>query len=257
MKNLFTAIVILIISAFSVLAEDHPSFGADLTVSGNYVSRGITYSGGPVFQPDIWIAKGDFSFIVWMSVDMTEDSDEMWGANLRAEIFELDLIFDYSHSFENVTLGLSYGHYTYPAFGLGDGSGDGDASVSISTNFDIFNAALIGYYNPWSARAYVMPKLSVGYTFAEMITPTLITSVGFAGDNYQMAAFKAELDSPIHDVTTTLDLGIDLPGSVGEILSVSGSVNYTKIINSEVPDNGLLWSEDGTFWATFTLSAAF
>ncbi len=251
MKLLKTAIltIVLLLSATQLMAEQ-PSMGANLTVKSKYMFRGIDYSNGSVFQPDVWISWGDFSITTWFSIDLTDTM------SLRGEVTEVDILFDYAYDFKHVTAGLGYGSFSYPT---DPGSQNGSAYLSLNSNFDIVNVKVTANYDMWATKFYLEPKISAGYTFANIVTPTLSASVGIGGKNFHMAAYNMDPDNKFNDFKTSLAVDIALPGKVGEILSASGNINYSSIINSDVADyvEDVMKQDKGQFWGGFTLSAEF
>ncbi len=82
--------------------------GADLDFLSRYVWRGLLWSDGPVFQPDVWISSHGFTFTVWGNIDLTDEPD-------RNSFNEVDFYFVYEGTFKKITLEPSINVWYYPS----------------------------------------------------------------------------------------------------------------------------------------------
>ena len=252
LKRSLFGLGVLAVTTSSLLAEA-PSVGADLTVNSKYMFRGLDLSGRSVFQPDAWVGWGDLSIATWMNIDLTDSLEQ------RGDVNEVDISIDYAHEFENVALGLGYVMFSYPV-ATEDTQGS-EAYLSVGSNWDVFNISAQINYDLGNRCVYFAPELSVGYTFADFITPSLSTTLGISGENYGKFYYDTDLGKGfLNDWTSCLNLEVDLPGNVGEHLYFSGSVNYSLLLNDDIvkvveaDDWG---GQKGNFWAGITASVGF
>jgi hypothetical protein len=254
-KRVIAVGTLLAISS-NVMAEA-PSFGADIGFESNYMFRGVSYSAEkPVFQSDVWVGWEDLSLSVWTNVDITNELGQ------RADFNEVDVSADYVHEFDAVIFGVGLAYFTYP---LDSSASTGtEAYVSGSSNLDVFNFGASAYYDLVNSALYLTPEVSIGYTFADLITPTLSATLGLGGTNFTSYTYEIDKYFGFNDLTSSLAVEVGLPGDIGEILYFTAHVSYATLLNDEVIDvvESDDWSDlgagsQGNFWAGLMVSAEF
>jgi hypothetical protein len=203
------------------------SLGVDIPVQGKYVWRGFCYNPEPVLWPDIWMAWDGLKITAFGSLDITDKN------GYRGEIVEFDFILDYSHSFKYVALSIGYSHYTFP------NTGDpytGELYSTVGTNFECANIALKAYYDILDAGGlYISPEISASYSLG-LFEPSLTLSLGYGSKKHNSRWAKHE-KSCMTDFTGVFGLVFNLPGKLGEYLSISGDLDYAVLINEDLADD--------------------
>jgi hypothetical protein len=247
MGNLKKVVVIFSILLCSVSAfAEGPSFGADIYFNTKSIWRGNPFTEKPVFSADIWAYwESGFTISAWGAADMTDERDQ------RADIYEIDVNLDYKHYFDAAIFGAGLVYYTY----MIDPGNDVETYLYGSSNMDVFNFGAKAYFDLQRASLYLAPEISVGYTFADLITPSLTLFLGLASPNYYSYQYGLEKDFSVNDLTTSLDLGIGLPGNIGEVLSFSIGLTYATIFDEDIET--AMDIDKGNFDAGLTVSAAF
>jgi len=220
-------------------------FGADAGFFNKYVSRGVTLSEDPVFQPDVWASYRGVTLNVWGNMDLTDVNDN------EAEFNELDFTLEYSGQWE--ALGYSAGgiYYVFP------NTEDRDtAELYASLGYDtVLKPTLTVFYDFIEADGFYV-VFGIGHGF-DIPLPTdaltarleLAAQAGWGSRNFN------EFNAGVHkDAFTDLVLTASLPVTFGEHLTVSPMVSWSSALDTDIrAANG---KNDNVIWGA-TLSASF
>jgi len=236
MKVIFIAGVVLFALGNSAVL---PMIGADLPVKSQYVWRGLVFNDEFVFWPDAWVSWNGFCLTGWGSVDLTDVKDK------QLALTDLAFFVDYSRSFGPATATIGYAHYTYPGSAYGPGfSATGEVYGKVGANLKVVQGLVgINYDVKQADGYYISPKLTKSKPCG-IVTPTLAVSLGYADKKHNLYYFGVD-KAGLTDVTGSLTLSVAPPAPLGNVLAISGDVNYARVIDSELADAVL---ESSNFW---------
>jgi predicted RNA-binding Zn-ribbon protein involved in translation (DUF1610 family) len=200
-------------------------FGADAGFFSKYVSRGITWTDGPVFQPDLWASYKGFTLSVWGSMDLTDKYD------LGGEISELDYTLDYSNNIGPLAYSGGIIYYTFP------NTGDDDTSeVYAGLGYDIMlQPKLVVYYDFWQADGfYGVMSFSHSFELPEVVkgvksSVDLSAQVGLGSKNY-----NEFYSGDSHTAFTNYLLTVAIPVSLTDNFSLKPTVSYSSVLDRTI-----------------------
>jgi hypothetical protein len=239
MKKLFVSVTLMLIFVFSgaLIAETLPTYGFDLSANGKHIWRGMPYNSKTVLWSDVWINWEGFTVIIWGSMDLTDVKEEQW------KFTDILYYFDYSKTFGKLNCSIGYAHYTYPGY-ADFFSTTGEIYGKVGTDFGIFQASLSAYLDINEAKGlYITPKLSRSFSF-DNVTSTLSVSLGFADKKHNLYYFYVD-KSRFTDLTVKLGFSISPKGPLGNHMSFSCDLNYSKILDGELADQ---YEDNSNFW---------
>lgn len=200
-------------------------FGADAGFFSKYVSRGVTWTDGPVFQPDLWASYKGFTLSVWGSMDLT-------GKNgLEGDISELDYTLDYSNNIGPLEYSAGAIYYTFP------NTGDADtAEVYAGLSYDILlSPKLVVYYDFWQADGfYGVMSISHSFEMPELIkgiksSVDLSAQAGLGSRNY-----NEFYSGDSHTAFTDYLLTVAVPVSLTDNISIKPTVSYSSVLDKTI-----------------------
>ena len=221
------------VSGVPVLADDFKvKVDTEALVISKYIWRGIEVNEDPVLQPSMTVAYGGFSFHSWGNMDLTDfGKDECvytGDCESRAGQFtEIDLTLDYSHSFDNFTLGAGIISYQFPNW---DESED-THELYLAMAYDcLLQPALTIYYDFDEVEGFYT-NFSVGHSFVinDKVAIDLSASVGYGDSDYNEVYFGVN-DSVLVDANCS----IALPFQVTEKITITPLLTVSSIIDSEL-----------------------
>lgn len=212
-----------------------PIISADVLVKSKHIWRGMPFNTEPVLWPDVWVNWYGATLTGWFSVDL---------AYVKSMQFaDIAAIADYTHNLGQVSISLGYVHYMFPGYG-GAFPTTGEAYAVAESGFGPVSVALAGYYDLIEVNGlYISSSLSATHTLG-YATPTLSVSADYADGkptNYYFVLDKTGLT----DVTVALSLAVTPPGNLGNYLSFSGDLSFSKIIDSELTEQ---YTDDRNFF---------
>jgi ribosomal protein S27E len=204
-------------------AEKGVCSGADMAFMSKYVSRAVTMTNGPVFEPNVWASYKGFTASVWANMDLTDRNHN------RGEFTEFDFTLDYSASVGK--LGLSAGAIYYDFISAKD-----TAEVYGGISYDMFlNPKLVVYYDYWQADGFYS-VFSIGHCFglpqpAPWMKPSLALSgqVGWGSKNYNSFNWGAE-----RSTFTDMVLTASLPVAISDHFTVKPTVSYSTVLDRTI-----------------------
>jgi len=218
-------------------------FGADMAFMGKYVSRGVTLTDGPVFEPYVWASYKGITASVWANMDLTDRSRQ------RGEFTEFDFTLSYSTNFGK--LGLSAGTIYYDFISIKD-----TAEVYGGLSYDMFlSPRLVVYYDFWQADGfYGCFSLSHSFGLPEVVKGVtssldLSAQVGWGSKNYNSFNWGEE-----HSTFTDMVYTASIPVVLSEHFTVKPSVCYSTVLDRTIRTKNS--HNDNVIWGV-TLSASY
>ena len=246
-RLLVCAALIGIFLAEDAAATEESGIGVDVTFDFNskYVWRGQNLVDDWVFQPGASTTFGGFTLGIWGNMDMTDENGEEW------EFTEINYYVDYSGDLaEGIGYSVGYIYYEFPSAG-------GDTYEFYGgLSFDTFlSPSVTWYYDADEVKgSYV--SFTLGHSIEQIaklsedmpIGMDVGLNIGWADSDYN--AFYWDVDD---DGFNDLTLSVGFPVQIGK-WSVSPSVNYVKLIDSDVRSSA---SDDDIFYAGISLGTSF
>ncbi|NIO47974.1 MAG: hypothetical protein GTN73_00830 [Candidatus Aminicenantes bacterium] len=239
MKKLFVSAILMLIVVFpgALNAKTPPSYGFDLLAKGKYVWRGMPYNSEAVLWPDVWISWEGFTVTIWGSMDLSDVKEEQW------KLTDIFYYFDYSKTIGKLNFSIGYAHYTFPGY-QDMFPTTGEIYGMVGTGFGEFQASLAAYLDIDDANGlYITPKLSRSFSFGQ-VASTFSVSLGFANKKHNQYYFYLG-KSGFTDLTVELGFSISPKGPLGNHMSFSFDLNYSKILDGELADQ---FADDSNFW---------
>jgi hypothetical protein len=211
-----------------------------------YVWRGQNLTDDPVFEPGLAASWKGLSVGVWGNMDLTDVNGN------NDEFNEVDYTVGYERSFGPVTLGLGGIYYDFPNTDFAS-----TTEVYASLGYDCPASPTLTVYRDVDEVDGWYVTLALGHTFEEVAafseTVTLGVDIGAEvswGDaNYNDGYFGLD-DGGFNALT----LSAGLPLSIGEHVSVTPSVNWSQLLDSDIRD---AVSDDDNFWAGVSVGFSF
>jgi hypothetical protein len=215
------ALLTILVSA-SIQAQ--PQAGIDLAYKSKYIWRGIPFNNESVLWPDAWVGYKGFTATVWGSLEMTNSLGH------RSRCTELDFYLDYTRSFGVIEASLGYSHFTYPHTTANQ---TGEAYMKAGVDLKYIQVGLGGYFDVIDVKGtYISLQISRDFTVGPIQTD-LTGSVGFANARNNLYWFGVEKAGWM-DFTTGLNLSYSLPGNLGQYLSLSGDIDYSRLLDNDL-----------------------
>lgn len=206
-------------------AEKGFCLGTDVGFFSTYVSRGLTITDGPVFQPDVWASYRGLTLSVWGSIDLTDKN------KLGGEISELDYTLDYSNNIGKVAYSAGVIYYTFP-----NTSADDTSEVYAGLGYDVLlKPKLVVYYDFWQADGfYGVMSISHSFGLPELIkgiksSIDLSAQVGLGSKNFNEFNLKVS-----HTTFTDYVLLASIPVSLTENLSIKPTMSYSSVLDKTI-----------------------
>ncbi|MHB8174315.1 MAG: hypothetical protein ACYDFU_07655 [Nitrospirota bacterium] len=209
--------------------------GADMSFLGKYVSRGVTMTDGPVFEPDAWVSYKRFTATVWANMDLTDKNHK------NGKFTEFDFTLDYSASLGK--LGLSGGAIYYDFI-----SAKNTAEVYGAASYDMFlTPKLVVYYDYWQVDGFY-GVFSMGHCFClpqptKWMKPSLALfgQIGWGSKNYNSFNWGAK-----HSAFTDMVLTTSLPVSIPDHFTVTPTLSYSTVLDRTIRTKN--YKNDNIIW---------
>ncbi|MBI5695520.1 MAG: hypothetical protein HZC51_07265 [Nitrospirae bacterium] len=220
------------------------SFGADMGVLNKYVSRGLTYSEDPVFQPNVWGSYYGLTLNVWANLDLT-DYNGMAGG-----FYEVDYGLDYTGEAGGLEYSAGALYYSYPRM-------DDAETVEIYAGLGLdapLHPKLNLYYDCWRGDGFygvfsVEHCVGLPSVLGCKTELGLAAQVGLGSKNYNVYSYGSD-----HTAFTDYVLTASLPVEVTENISVTPSVSYSSALDRTIRSK---IDNDDAVIAGFVVSARF
>jgi len=199
-------------------------FGADAGFFGKYVSRGVTLSDDPVFQPDVWVSYMNLTVSVWGNMDLTDYNGDAGDFN------ELDFTAGYSWNWGRLNMEAGGIYYVFP----GTGSDD-TAELYAGINYDtILQPTVTVFYDFLEADGFY-GTLSVGHSFGlpEVLglEPSLDLSAQVGWGTKEFNEFNS---GTYHTTFTDAVFTAGLPVTVTDNISVAPTLSYSTVLDRTI-----------------------
>lgn len=200
-------------------------FGTDAGFFSKYVSRGLTLTDGPVFQPDIWASYKGFTLSIWGSMDLTDKN------KLSGDFSEFDYTLDYSNNIGKLAYSGGVIYYNFLNTGAKDTS---EVYAGVSCDV-LLKPKLVVYYDFWQVDGFY-GVISIRHSFGmpELIkglkpSVDLSAQVGLGSKNFNEFNFK---DS--HTAFTDYVLTAAIPVSLTDNFSIKPTVSYSSVLDKTI-----------------------
>jgi hypothetical protein len=217
-----------------------------------YVWRGQVINDGFVAQPQLSLAKGDFSLAVWGNYDLEENS-----AGSKNELSEIDITLAYNVPVDLNQFDFNVGliNYSFP--------NNGDTPSAESTT-ELFVSATLKSWD-WMIPSLTVygdtgngdgtySQLSVifPYEFSEYLSVEGGFSVGYGSTSYNDYYFDnsgpfsgSKKDAGVNDYNVYLSAAYE----IAENLTAGVNVTYTALDGGSIADAGNdIYSDDDQVW---------
>ncbi len=228
-KYLNTGALMLVLAGLGSSAV-LPMTGVDLQIRNKYVWRGAVFNTEPVLWPDFWINWNGIAFCTWGSFDLTDIKQK------QLQITDLAFFLDYTRVIGPITPTIGFALYTYPNSAYGSAfPTTGEFYLKIGGNMKFVQGLLTLNYDIIEANGfYISPSVSKGFTFGPL-GATFMFSGGLA-DGKHNAYYYGLNKTCLTDFGATLRLNFLPPGSLSKFLTITGDINLSLIIDSELKD---------------------
>lgn len=227
------------IGAGAARAEDAAESSASLDVSGlsAYVWRGQVLNDEAVLQPSLTVSKGGFTINWWANAALTDATTGDSGEFTEHDI-GLSYAFTCPLTGAGVTLGLV--NYDFPNQALTDTNGAVNALVADTTEAyvilafgEVPLAPTLSVYYDFKEVDGLYGNLGVSHSFElnDKASLNASASVGFANSDYNSVYFGVD-DDALNDA----NIGLSVPFTVTESLTITPGVQYTWLPESDIKD---------------------
>ncbi len=208
---------------------------AEVTLISQYIWRGMVLNEDLSLQPTMTVAKSGFSFNVWGQLNLTDFGEDEClytdDCDSRAWQFtEIDFTLDYSHSFDQLTVGMGIIFYEFPNWDHADDTHE----VYLSMAYDcILQPALTIFYDFDEVDAFYV-NLAAGHSFVlnDKLSLDLSSSLGFGDSDFNEFNF-GEDSSALVD----FNFGVAAPYKVTDSITVTTSLMFSSIVDSDNRDS--------------------
>jgi hypothetical protein len=233
-------------AAAALVLSSAPSFAAEATLSGDFVSaytwRGLTFANGPVFQPTLDVSgvslggKVPVSFQAWGNFNF----DDWDGQVVKDAYSEIDLTVN-----AELPKGFSVGWIEY-VFTVGEPS-TREFTAAWSRELSFATPSVTFYYDVGEVDSgFVLLELERELPLAKRVSATLKGAAGIAGGDF--ARYYGGEKGGFYQY----DLSGRLSYRLGERGSVSGMLGWTDGF-----DRSVLPKQEARFYGGVTLSYTF
>jgi len=220
----------------TALAEETKvSVDTELLVVSKYVWRGIEVNEEVVLQPSLTVAYGGFSFNFWGNMNLTDFGKDQCVYTSDCEsrsgqFTEIDLTLDYSHSFDQFTLGFGVISYQFPNW---DDSED-THELYFALAYDcLLQPSLTIYYDFDEVEGFYA-NFGVSHSFAlnDKFAIDFSASLGYGDSSYNKACFGVDESALIDG-----NCGIFLPFQITDRISITPQLTVSTIFDSDLRDS--------------------
>jgi hypothetical protein len=237
-------------------AEAEASLSVDALSA--YVWRGQVLNDEAVLQPSLTVAKGGFSINWWGSLNLTDNVTEDAG-----EFSEHDIGVTYASTcpFTGADVSLGVVRYDFPNAAVAEATGvdalvksTEEAQLTVGFGDCPAEPKLLVAYDFGEAEGFY-GKLSISHSFEanKQASVDLGASVAYATADYNAYYFGVD-DDALNDATVSLAVPIALT----DALSVSPTVTYAKLLDSDIQDGAeAIYGDDDKVFGGVNLSYTF
>ena len=226
------------VGAGTVQAEEAEASAAlDVSALSAYVWRGQVLNDEAVLQPSLTVSKGGFTLNWWANAALTDATTGDSGEFTEHDI-GLSYAFTCPITGAGVTLGLV--NYDFPNQSLTDTNGAVNGLVADTTEAyvilgfgDVVLAPTLSVYYDFKEVDSFYGNLGVSHSFElnDKASVGLSASVGYAGADYNAFYFGVD-DDALNDA----NVGLTVPFTVTESLTITPGVQYTWLLDSDIED---------------------
>lgn len=206
-------------------AEKRLCAGVDLGFFSKYVSRGVTLSDDPVFQPDAWLSYREFTVSVWGNMDTTDINDS------DGEFNELDFTVDYSGSWEKVNYSAGGIYYVFPNTGADD-----TAELYLSACYDILLQPTVTVFYDFLEADGFYGAFGIGHSFdiplpADAVNAALELSAQAGWGTRNFNEFNAGTS---HTAFTDMVITAGFPVTLSENFTIKPTLSYSSALDRTI-----------------------
>lgn len=206
-------------------AEKPLCFGADAGFFSKYVSRGVTLSADPVFQPNVWLSYKALNVSVWGNMDLTDINGN------EGEFNELDFTAGYSWDWDGLSLSAGGIYYVFPNTGSDD-----TAEIYAAVGYDtILQPTLTVFYDFLEADGFYC-ALGIGHSF-DIPLPTEAVTAGLdlsAQAGWGSKGFNEFNSGSYHNAFTDAVFTASLPVGLFDSFTLTPSVSYSTALDHTI-----------------------
>jgi len=250
-KRMLVAMSLLLVLGINTMnaeeAEDKVEFGITADYYGKYIWRGQNLNDDPAFQPGFSAAYKGFTAGIWGSLETTDIFDN------KGEFTEVDYYADYSADVPGVEgLGFSIGfiYYDFPNTDL-----LATTELYWGFSYDTFLSPSIKFYHDIDEAEGLYVSAGIGHSIDlgedAPIGIDLGASIGWGDTNYNEYYWGTD-SSGFNDLLLSAAFPFEIGG-----LSITPSVKYSILIDSDIKDADTYSSDDSEFFVGIGLSMAF
>jgi hypothetical protein len=239
------------ISSEAVFADGPLAFELTTDFYGKYIWRGQNLSDDPVFQPGLSAAAGPLTASIWGNMDMTNINGN------AGDFSEVDYSLDYSGSLPDAeSIGYSIGviYYDFPGTSVPD-----TTEIYGGLSLDVPLSPSVTLYRDVDEAEGTYVSLGIGHSIEKIaeLAPDmplgmdLGASLGWGSSSYNKYYWGPD-NSELNDLV----LSASFPVALGD-LTVSPSLNYVKLVDSDIRSADAYASSSDYFFAGISLSLSF
>lgn len=254
MRTLRNIVIVACITNFSIsagYAEDEVSLEITADLFSKYVWRGQNLVDDWVFQPGFSIGYAGLTGCIWGSLDLTDEN------GLKGNFTEIDYSLDYSGSIPGVNvLGYSVGviYYDFPHTSI-----DGTTELYWGFSADVLLSPSVTVYHDVDEADGIYISASIGHSIekvAELGSGSAIglevgASIGWGNGSYN-EFYWGTAGSELNDLVLSASLPIEVSS-----WTITPSVNYVRLLGSDVRNSNAYGTDDDLFYAGIGLSKEF
>ncbi|RJP77358.1 MAG: hypothetical protein C4524_08425 [Candidatus Zixiibacteriota bacterium] len=228
---------VILLAAGIAGAAEPPSAGADLTFSSAYLWRGTPLNAEAVLWPDVWVSGYGFTATFWGSLELTDDLGR------RGRFTEVDYTLEYARTAGPAGLTLGFIRCTFPNT---DYEATSEVYGRAGLDLGLLEAAVTGYRDV-EAYSGTYATAQVSRTFAALLLESSLSlSLGYGDAKHNEPYYGAPV-SGFTDLTATLDLAWAPPGALGDYLTLTGSLGWSRILDDRLAAGGLYAEREHTW----------
>lgn len=223
-----TAFVLCLLLLSAAVAGDLWG-SADLTARSSYIFRGVVFVDAPVLEPSVSLGISGFSTTLWGSMELTDDND--YGAEYgtaAGEFTEVDFIVDYTRDFGSFWAYTGIGKYWYPNTGY-----ESSSELYLAAGPNVVLSPALSFYRDLEQAKGLYTSLSVSQAIPICcLEPSVSINLGYGNRRHNLALYGANKAS-VADLT----LGLVVPISVSNSVTITPSVEFATLPDGEISDN--------------------
>ena len=222
MKRLILLSALTLMVSLFATASFAQDYSVDLSYMSKYVWRGAVFAEDAVFQPSLSAGMGNVSVNLWGNMDLTDEN------GTTRQFNEWDYTVDYSTAFGAIGVSAGMIGYTFP------NAGGHTNEMYVGASYDIIGAPGITVYKDLEATEGVYASISGGYSVpvAEITSIDIGAALGFGDTNNNKGMYSGASEAGLSDLL----VGVSATFGINDMFSVTPSVNFTTILDSDGQD---------------------